>query len=473
MIDLDPLFYPKSVAVIGASPQIVRDRAGFFNSLRECYTGNLYPVNPNHQEIHGIKCYPSISDIPEEVDYAYIMLPRERVLPILEDCVRAKTKFVLVFTSGFSELGEQDLEKRLVEIVRRGKTRIIGPNCIGVHCSESGVVYYAPLKQAEPGDVGYFSQSGGHALNFLIRGISLKIPFNKVISVGNQADLTNEDFLEYFANDERIKYICGYVEDIKDGKRFKELARYIILEKKKPLILWKGGRSEEGTRATQSHTGAMAIPTQVWDSVMNQLGIINPETQEEMGDILFALRFGFLPRGLRTCIAVAGGGSSVELTDAVSMNGLSVPTLSPEIQEKIARDISQVNTSTRNPIDLGMFGFDPNIFVNAATQSALDPNVDIVLVCQYPEMSRFMIKELWNESVRVMVKGLGTVKKPVVIVIPRIFQNNPELEGIRAGFVDKLIEGGIPSFPSAERAARVACKIYQYRQFMEKHGVSL
>lgn len=473
MVDLNPLFYPETVAVIGASPTIVRDRAGFFNSLSQCFKGNLYAVNPNYDEIQGVRCYPRIADVPERVDYAYIMLPFDKVNGVLRDCVKAKVRFVLIFSSGFSEIGNKELEDDLIVSIREGDTRIVGPNCIGAHCPESGVVYYAPLMTDEIGDVGYFSQSGGHALNFLIRGLSLDIKFNKVISVGNQADLTIEDFLEYFASDEKISYICGYVEDIKDGERFTNLAREIILERKKPLILWKGGRSEEGARATQSHTGAMAIPTRVWDSIMNQLGIINAETQEEMADILLALRLGFKPRGLHTCIAVAGGGSSVELTDALSLNGLSLPILSPEVQEKIARDISQVNTSTKNPIDLGMFGFFPKIFVNSAIEAARDPGIDIVMVCQYPEMSRFMIKELWDENVRVMVEGFSKVEKPVVIIVPRVFQNNPDIEIIRSGFIKKLTDAGIPSYPTAERAARAARKINRYLQFMQRHGIEV
>jgi len=133
MVNLDPLFYPEAVAVVGASPDIVRDRAGFFGSLRECFRGRLYPVNPRHAEIHGLKCYGRVKDIPEPIDYALVMLPREKVPAVLEDCAAAKVKFVLVFTSGFSEIGDFELERKLVDIARAGGTRIVGPNCIGAH----------------------------------------------------------------------------------------------------------------------------------------------------------------------------------------------------------------------------------------------------------------------------------------------------------------------------------------------------
>jgi acyl-CoA synthetase (NDP forming) len=469
-IDLDSLFYPKSIAMIGASPNIIRDRAGFFNSFRECYTGALYPINPKYDELHGIRCYPKITDVPERVDYAVIMLPRDKVKGVLSECVEAKVRFVLVFTSGFSEMGDASLENELLQMIEGTETRIVGPNCIGAHCPESGMVYYSQLNSDRSGIIGYFSQSGGHALNFLIRGISMGLEFNKVISLGNQADLRIEDFLEYFAHDDRIKHICGYVEDIKEGRRFFDLARKTITEFKKPLILWKGGRSADGARATQSHTGAMAMPTAVWDSLMNQLGIINAETQEEMGDILLALKHGFLPRGKNVCIVVMGGGSSVELTDAVSLNGLSVPTLSPAVQELVGKNISRVNTSTKNPVDLGMFGMAPDVIVNAAVHAATDPAIDMVLVCQYPEMIKAMVPDHWEFISNTIVDGLTKVEKPLVVVIPRLFQNNPDAELARAEFTKKLEKVHIPSYSSAERAARAATKLCHYLEFMDNHG---
>ena len=468
-INLDPLFYPKSIAVIGASPNVIRDRAGFFNSLRECYKGKLFAVNPKHTEIHGIRCYPSILDIPEKIDYAMILLPRDKVKDALAECVTALVSFVLVFSSGFSEIGDEEKEKELTSVLEKGNTRMIGPNCIGVTCSESGVVYYPQLLQKPGGTVGYFSQSGGHALNFLIRGISSGLEFNKVVSLGNQTDLTIEDFLEYFIGDDRIKVICGYVEDIKNGERFKNLARKTVAEYKKPLVLWKGGRSLDGARATQSHTGALAIPTAIWDAAMKQLGVINAESQEEMADILLALKCGMRPMGKKVAIVVAGGGSSVELTDAASFGDLSVPILSDAVQEKIARDISNVNTSTKNPVDLGMFGFAPSIFVNTAKLAAEDPNVDVVLVCQYPEMIKVMVKELWDISISTIVDGLKEVKKPVIVILPKIFQNNPAMEAVRAEFIGKLNEKGIVSYSSAERAARVISKLIDYYRFLENH----
>jgi acyl-CoA synthetase (NDP forming) len=473
MINLDPLFYPESIAVIGASPDVVRDRGGFFNAFRECYKGKFFAVNPKYTDVKGVPCYPTIGDVPEPVDYAVIVLPRDKVPPVLAQCVAAGVKFVLVFTSGFSETGDREGEQRLADILKDGKTRMIGPNCIGVHAPEKGVVYYPALGSDKQGDIGYFSQSGGHALNFVVRAVSSGLAFNKVVSVGNQTDLKIEDFMEYFAEDEKIRYICGYVEDIKDGERFKKLAKRIILEKKKPLIIWKGGRSEEGARATQSHTGAIAVPTRTWDAVMDQLGVINAETQVEMADILLCLSYGFLPRGLNALISVAGGGSSVELTDAVSLGGLSVPTLSDPVQETIGKTISRVNTSTKNPIDLGMFGFDPNIFVSAAVEGAKDPQIDLVVLCQYPEMARAIAKEFWDYIEKTIVEGLKAIKKPTVMLIPRVVLNNPDLETIRSEFTKKLATIKIATFPSAERPARAAFKINKYINIMKAHGIKI
>jgi acyl-CoA synthetase (NDP forming) len=473
MINLERLFYPRTIAVIGASPDVVRDRGGFFNCFLEHFSGKLYAVNPKYNEIKGVPCFPRITDIPEPVDYALIVLPRDKVPQALEECVAAKAGFVLVFSSGFSEAGEKDLEKRLIDALKKGDTRMIGPNCIGIHAPEKGVLFYPSLATDRQGEIAFFSQSGGHALNFLVRGVSSGLEFNKVVSVGNQADLKIEDFMEYFAGDDKIKFICGYVEDIKQGERFKKLARHIVLEKKKPLVIWKGGRSEEGARATMSHTGAIAVPTKIWDSVMDQLGVINAETQLEMLDILICLKYGFKPKGLNALISVAGGGSSVELTDAVSTNGLSVPTLSAEIQDKIGETISRVNTSTANPVDLGMFGFDPKIFVDTALEGEKDPNIDLLVLCQYPEMVQAMAREFWDYIEATMTEGLKGLKKPAVMVIPRLLHNNPELEAIRASFTRRLAAVNIAAFPNAERPARAAYRINKYLNFMKNHGITI
>ncbi len=473
MINLDCLFYPRSIAVIGASPDIVRDRGGFFACYQEHFKGKLYAVNPKYTDIKGVPCFPTITDVPEPVDYALIVLPRDKVPQALEQCVAAKAKYVLVFTSGFSEAGEKELEKRLTDALAKGRTRMIGPNCIGIHAPETGVLFYPSLATDKQGDIAYFSQSGGHALNFLVRGVSSGLEFNKVVSVGNQTDLKIEDFMEYFAEDEKVKYICGYVEDIKQGERFKKLARHIVLEKKKPLVIWKGGRSEEGARATMSHTGAIAVPTRIWDSVMDQLGVINAETQIEMLDVLLCLKYGFKPRGLRALISVAGGGSSVELTDAVSSNGISVPTLADDVQEIIGSTISRVNTSTANPVDLGMFGFDPKVFVGAAVEGEKDPKIDFLVLCQYPEMVQAMSKDFWDYIEQTMSEGLKGLTKPAVMVIPRLLHNSPELESIRASFTRRLAAANIAAFPNAERPARAAYKINRYLNYMKNHGITI
>jgi acetyl-CoA synthetase (ADP-forming)/acetyltransferase len=385
--------------------------------------------------------------------------------------VQAKARFVLVFTSGFSEVGDKQLEDDLLAILDGSGTRMIGPNCVGAHCPERGLIYYPQVMRETPGDVGFFSQSGGHALNFLMRGLSMGIEFNKVISVGNQADVKIADFIEYFAHDAKIKFICGYIEDIKDQGRFQSLVADAILRKKKPVVLWKGGRSEDGARAAQSHTGAMAVPAVMWDSIMGQMGIINAETQDEMLDIMLAFKHGFRPAGLRACVTVAGGGSSVELTDALNQNGVSVPVLSPDIQAMIGEGISQVNTSTRNPIDLGMFGFAPDILVRSVECAAQDPNIDFIIVCQYLEIIYSMLKDLWDVCMEKMITGLSKISKPIILLMPQIIYNRADVAALHTSFVRRLNSAGILYYTDAGRVARMAVKMYRYLQYLERHPV--
>jgi acetyl-CoA synthetase (ADP-forming)/acetyltransferase len=199
------------------------------------------------------------------------------------------------------------------------------------------------------------------------------------------------------------------------------------------------------------------------------MGVINVETQDEMLDVLLALKFGFSPQGLRACIAVAGGGSSVELTDAFNANGVSVPELSPEVQVSIGTDLSRVNTSTRNPLDLGMFGFAPNVLGEAAERAARDPNIDFIAICLYPEFVQIMVKELWEVFVDKMLEIFPRISKPLVVITPQLLYHRPEVDALRTSFIQKFNRAGILTFTDAGRAARMAVKIHRYRRFMEAH----
>ncbi|HVN71586.1 MAG TPA: CoA-binding protein, partial [Desulfomonilia bacterium] len=363
-MDLQRLFYPESVAVVGASPHMGGGKLPYYQILQMAgYRGRMYPVNPKYPEINGVKVYPSLDDIPEPVDLAIAGVPADKALETVKAAARKGIKFLHFFTSGFSEKGNLALEKAMLEAAGKGGTRIIGPNCIGIHCTESGITCDVPRTPFNgAGKVAFLGQSGGMTHNFMRMAHSRYVSLNKIVSYGNQIDLKVEDYLEYLAEDDAIKVIAAYIEDIKNSRRFME-----ALEKtteKKPVIILKGGITEEGAKAAASHTGAMSASHVIWTAAMKQSRCIEAVNFENLVDLTMMSIAEKTPTGSRLGFLGAGGGTSVLFTDLSSLVGLSLPELSEDVQRHISSRISTVNTSTTNPVDLGFYGFDFTIMAH-------------------------------------------------------------------------------------------------------------
>ena len=464
---LHKLFYPDSVAVVGASPQVKGDRFPFFQALlKSGFSGRLYPVNPNSIEVAGRRAFSSIQEIPGPVDLAIITLRAPSVPPIVADCVRKGVRFAVIFSSGFTEGGRSDLEEEIKSLARGGPTRLIGPNCIGPYCPESGLTFVLEPRPKETGNVGFVSQSGGHSITYKTLSGSRGIHFNKILSLGNQSDLTVHEVLRYYAHDPRIQVICAYVEQAKGGKEFSQTLREVA--SRKPLILWKGGATEAGGRAAFSHTGSMASYSAVWTKSVPSLGAILVDDLEEMGDATFASLSIPLPEGNRVGIVVAGGGSSVEMSDICARNGLEIPLLSEEIQRKLAPLVPEANTSLKNPVDLGFFGFFPQVYSRAIRQTAQDPAVDALMLYQITEYFTHINSDFdWVEAVSAeLTRVRRELSKPLVAVIPPLEQDDGEFVARRQTLVRKLRENRIPVFPTIDRAAKVLHRLQRYRRFL-------
>ncbi|MFX1450731.1 MAG: CoA-binding protein [Promethearchaeota archaeon] len=477
MIDLKNLFYPKNIAIIGVSNHPLKG-GGFLSALfNSKYPGSIYLINPKRSEMFGKKVLSSILKVPEDIDLAIIAVPAKKVPEILNQC-SGKVKFAVVFTSGFSEVDDKGLEEEIIKIAKKGKIRLIGPNCLGVHCNESRIAFFPQQQAGGIGNIGYISQSGGHAGTFTILGVGKGLEFNKSVSIGNQCDLVIQDFIEYFGNDPNIKIIAAYVEDAKDGNNFCKKVKEVT--KKKPVVIWKGGITEEGKKAAFSHTGALAIPNNLWNSVMKQIGVINVDSMEELGDtIMSALYLESYPKGLNVGIVVGGGGSSVEITDACARQGLHVPQLSPKTKENLSKLIPDVNTSVKNPVDLGGMGFMPDIFRKSVQFVHEDPNIDAIVTYQMTE--RFVwfndrVRSLGvtsfdfgNDTAREYKRLKKIIKKPLICVIPRIVETDLNIEKIRINFYNKLSSLKIPIFPTVSRAAKVYYRLYQYYNYLQRY----
>ena len=353
LAELDPIFHPRSVALIGASGK--QGKIGRVLMERFLDTGfqQFYPVNPRESEILGVKAYRTVTDIPGPVDLAIVLTPTDAALAAVKECAAKGVRAIVITTAGFGEAGEngKELEREMVRIARKSGARIIGPNCVGIYCPSSKLPFPLPASK-ESGTVGVVSQSGFFADFLTVTATANGIRFSKAISCGNESDLDVIDFLEYLGEDPETEIIVAYLEGVKDGRRFYHLAKEI--SKKKPIILWKGGVTEAGAKAAASHTGAMAGSGPIWEGALRQAGVISVKSFEEVIDSLYALHLQPLPRGRRVAIISGPGGTAVSTTDRCLEMGLEVPPFSAHTFERLRKAMPPVGGSINNPIDLSL-----------------------------------------------------------------------------------------------------------------------
>jgi acyl-CoA synthetase (NDP forming) len=352
MQDLEYIFEPKSVAVVGATtnPTTVTNVTFLRQLLDFGYQGRIYPVNPHATEILGLKAYPSIRDIPEPVDYVVCAIAAPRTPKLMQECVAAKVKVVSMYTAGFSETGEEGarLERELVDIARKGGVRVLGPNCLGIHCPKAGLSLVGSISR-EGGHVGLLSQSGGNGQDMILGLAERRIYASKLVSFGNAADLNESDLLEYLGQDDDTRIIGIYIEGIKQPDRFARILRQVA--RAKPVIVLKGGKTPAGSGAVRLHTGALAGSSRVWDTLCHQAGILQVHDLKELIDTIQAFVYLNPPRGRRVGIIGIGGGANVLATDACETAGLTVPEFPPDVRAELRKFTPTAGTGLRNPVD--------------------------------------------------------------------------------------------------------------------------
>ena len=467
--DFDYIFNPRSIAVIGAS-----QTDGFTRSLTrtEKIKDNLFLVNPNHKELFGKRCYPSILDIEEEVDYVVIAVSALLIPQILKDCIEKGVKIAHVFSSGFSETGIAErikLEDELKEITK-GKIRLIGPNCLGIYCPKSGLSF-SPEASTEEGPVGVISQSGTFADLFLDIGKIRNIKFSKVISYGNGIDLDCPDFLEYLAEDDETKSIALYIEGIRDGRRFKSALKKAA--SKKPIVALKGGVTEHGSRAAASHTGSLAGSPQVWRAFFEQAGVVQVESFDELVDTILAISCAPLPSGKGVSIITHSGGFSVLETDICVKAGLEVPQFGGKTLRKLEKLVPVAGTSIKNPLDAWPIYYRSSILRDTIKAIALDENIHS-LVLHIDELKYW--KQILAEELEGFVRKVtgfmvdaceyarDEIKKPVMICVSLETYSEDEEDRKYHLMVKKEFENrGFPVYPTLEGAIKTLFSLYKYR----------
>ncbi|HPI92025.1 MAG TPA: CoA-binding protein [Deltaproteobacteria bacterium] len=451
-MDLQRLFYPESVAVVGASPHLGGGKMPYYQLLQMAgFKGRLYPVNPKYGEIAGVKVYASLDDIPESVDLAIAAVPADKALETVKAAARKGIRYLHFFTSGFSEVGNKELEAAMVEAARAGDTRIVGPNCIGIHCQSSGVtcdVPKAPLSGI--GTVAFLGQSGGMTHNFMRMAGARYLELNKIVSYGNQIDLRVEDYLEYLAEDDTVKVIAGYIEDIKNGRRFMEALGKTTA--RKPVVILKGGITAQGAKAAFSHTGAMAASHEIWTAAMRQQRVIEALNFEQLVDMTMMAVADKTPAGKRLGFLGAGGGTSVLFTDFSTLAGLSLPELSEDVQKQISLRISNVNTSTTNPVDLGFYGFDFTIMAHTIEAMAQDDHIDAII----PYFSLDFITSFQRDQIEsgpyAIVEAAQKTDKPVIPILSQFTENLLDIEEVRIKMYSIFRKAGMAVYRTPQDA---------------------
>lgn len=467
---LERLFYPRTVAVVGASPDSdpIRNFGGkaFIEGLiGHNFRGTIYPVHPRAESVLGMKAYKSVYDVPDDLDLAIFSVPASTVLKVMRDCVEKRVRFAHVFTAGFSESGLVELtrlEHDLLTLAREGGVRIIGPNCMGVYCPAGGISWRAEFPTGS-GPVAFVSQSGQMAGQFIDSSRSWGIRFSKAVSFGNASDLQCHDFLAYLAEDDDTEVIGMYLEGIKDGRAFFEIAAQ--LSPTKPLVLWKGGQTEGGTRAVSSHTAAIAGSQQIWKALCKQTGIIQANSMEDLIATISALQTISRPRGSNVAIAGGAGGGSVTMTDVAEREGLKVPHLSDATIRGLAEFVPIAGQSAKNPLDINIGLGDPQNFKRMIALLRDDPHIDALIYSQRPERALRRGRSHLDEIVQITIEAAKDLGKPLFLVLGK----TPSIEGasIWQEILGKYSHAGLAVFPTFRAAVRTAHNLSVYQRFLD------
>ena len=349
---LDSFFNPKSIAIIGASR--TPGKVGYDilkNSIQYGYQGAVYPINPGATEILGVKCYPSIFDVSDKIDLAVVVVPSKNVLEVIEQCGKKGIDSAIIITAGFRESGSEGakLENDLVKKAKKAGVRFMGPNCLGLIDTHSGVNASFAAGMPHKGSIGFFSQSGALCLAVLDRALPEEIGFSKFISMGNKADISDTDIMLALAEDDNTKVILGYIEGVSDGRSFMEVASKV--SKKKPLIILKSGITTSGAKAASSHTGALAGREAAFDAAFKQSGVIKAHTMGELFNYALAFANQPLPEGPNIAIITNSGGPGIIAADASDKSDLQLVPLHKETIDELRSFLPPV-ASFYNPIDI-------------------------------------------------------------------------------------------------------------------------
>ncbi|MGE5618074.1 MAG: acetate--CoA ligase alpha subunit [Sphingomonadaceae bacterium] len=456
---LDVFFKPKSVAVIGAT----RDPKGLggsvLNNIRSAgYAGPIFPINPKADEIGGLKAYPTVLDVPEEVDLAVVTTPARFVPQVTDECGRKGVRGMIIISAGFREVGPEGrkMEREVTDTAARYGMRIIGPNVLGV------VDTFAPLNATfaavmpKKGRTAFMSQSGALMSAILDWSLGEGFGFSSMVSLGNKADVDEIDLLESWVDDDNTRVILGYLEGISDGPRFIQTAKKVT--KKKPVLLIKSGTTAAGQKAVSSHTGTLAGSDAAYKAAFAQCGVIRATSVQELFDLAFAFANQPVPLGNGVAVVTNAGGPGIMASDAAERLGLKIANLTPETTEKLQAALPP-QASAHNPVDvLGDALADR--YATATELVLQDPNVHAVLVLLTPQVMTNP-----TETAKAIAEVVRKYDKPVLTS----FMGAGEVkEGVGI-----LSANSIPNYPFPERAMEALAAMVRYRRWLDSPELTI
>ncbi|MFP4158183.1 MAG: acetate--CoA ligase alpha subunit [Desulfobacterales bacterium] len=456
---LDAIFSPQSVAVLGASS--TPGKVGhdiFANILRGEYTGTLYPVNPKARSILCVRCYDSITDIPDPVDMAMIILPPKTALQAVHECVEKGVRGIVIVSAGFKEVGGEgaEIEEEIARVCREAEIPLVGPNCLGVINPHPDVRLNASFSTHLPehGNISFTSQSGALCTAVLDFAMSRGYGFSKFISIGNKADVDEFDLLLYFHKDPETMVIMAYMEQLRMREQFIEQIKNITsAERPTPILVIKSGKTVSGARAASSHTGSLAGSEAIYNAIFSEAGIIRVETVDELFDYAGAFSANRLPSGNRTAIITNAGGPGIIATDMTEVSGLKLAEFSRETDSALRKHLPPT-ANFSNPVDV--IGDAPSKRYEHALDAVIkDEGVDCVLMILTPQSMTDAVG-----TAKAIVKTYQNTEKPIVCCFMGVVD-------VSAG-VQHLQEHHVPVYAFPENAARALGKLYEATRWLTR-----
>jgi acetyltransferase len=443
---VDKLFNPEKVAVVGASREEGKTGHEIFDNLLHDFDGETVPVNPNADEIHGIKAE---DEIPEDTDLAVIAVPSKIVPNVMEDCAEKNVDGAVVISAGFSETGNQELEDEILGIADENDIQLLGPNVLGVINTRNGLNASFATKMPYTGNINFMSQSGAFCTAVLDYSEAENIGFNHFVSLGNKAQIDESDLLKHWRED-GSEVILSYTEGIEDGRDFMREARETSLHK--PIVMIKSGRTEEGEKAASSHTGSIAGSYEAYRAAFRKTGIIEAESNRELLDLGKSLSWQTLPQGENIAVITNAGGPGVVTSDEINQRGMELADFSPETKRELEEFLPE-EANVHNPLDLiGDAGQERYRKALEAVED--DDRVDAILVLLTPQANTEIEK-----TAKTVSKASAHTEKPVMAC----FMGKSDVEPGRK----ILEERGVPAFVDPVDAVKVLESMKEYREFLE------